>query len=987
MAIIDLIRPKWKNSDPKIRLEAVKEMDKDQMEILRQVARDDPDTDVKIAAVLKISDENFLKDLISENKDARLTGVIKEKLNAIRKDVVLKSGDIDLQKSVMAKIDDPALVCEIAIETQSPEIRLIAADKIDDPDLLCKITQNNCGLKTGLKILDKLVRAGHMENIRQISLKASSKKLRKKAKILLEPDTEKQEKHSPEKQKNLLMESLCKKLELTDNSISLSSLEKILEDAEKSVIAIDPEKKHPLIKRYESAREKLILRMDQIRKYMGLKEDMESLCKEAENLLSSDKISEKTAMIWQRWEVIGKHTDFIRDHKLLEERFLKIWDQLEEKKHREEKAEEEKKEKQKLLEICIGDIENLMGKAGTKEAGRKFKDFCAAWDETWFESNNTLELKEKFHELCARFEKAAKEYEKKEEEEKAAQKEKLLELCKKVEEAANTDKRAGLETRIKALQKEWSEAGNLIPEFKEELSFRFRQACTDFFTKQREYWEKLEWERWANYNQKEELCRVIEAVNKESRLENTGNIIMEARKRWRQIGPVSKKHSVEIWNRFNKACDDAYKRCLKEKELLYEKLIKIIAKKEKEASSFNWADASKKIKDIQAAWNLIGPLPQSIEKDLKAKFKSACDLFFTDLRVFYHEMDKQRLKNLELKKELCKEAETLAGSDDQTGVASRLKEIQKKWKKIGPIPKSEGDALWNRLQTACNTFFDRLKSNEPENLKKKEDLCVRAEKLVLEYESGKDMNIITRELMELQKEWKAIGPVPVEYSQKLWERFRRPCDEFFIKRKEFLKKQEDEMLKNQALKEKLAEEAEALSNSDEWKKTGEALKELRLKWKEIGPCPGKVDRQLWNRFNSACDKFFKRKSLFIKEIKDERKENLSRKKELCIVLEALSRLVLPEYEHKDYSPDEAAMQLRVALDLKQEVIVPSNPKATWDRAMKKVKDIQKSWKKIGPVPKEYDESIWKRFKSACDVFFKKPEKNNASIEKRAKQDE
>ncbi len=987
MALLDLIRPRWKNSDPKIRLQAVNEMDKDQMEIIRRIAEDDPDTDVKIAAALKISDENFLEALISRNKDARLAAAIKERLNAIRKETVLKSDDINIKKTIMAKIDDPEVLCQIAIKADNPEIRLIAVGKIDDPGLLCKITENNCGLKTGLEILRKLAAYGNKDHIKHVSLKASGKKLRKKAKALLEPEPEKKEEIPVRDDKTLIMENLCKKLEDAHDLSSLSSLEKILEDADKSIAAIDPGKKHPLGKKYESIREKLIFRVNQIKNELKLKQELESLCKKAEKLLISDNIGEKADRIWQKWESIKKNTELMPGCKSHEDRFLKIWDKLEQKKSREEKAKEEKKKKQKLLETCLSDIEKLTEKAGIREAGVKLKELCAAWDDAWFESSETLELKEKFNTLCRKFEKAAKEYEKKEEDKKAAQKEKLLMLCKKVEEAVNADKRAGLEIEVKAAQKEWREAGNLIPEIKEELSERFGQACADFFTKQREYWEKLEWERWANYNRKEELCKVVEAVNRQGRLENTGNIIMEARKRWRDIGPVSKKHSVEIWNRFNKACDEAYKRCFKEKELLYENLMKIIAEKEEDGpSSFNWSGASQKVKDIQAQWNLIGPLPQAIEKDLKTKFKSACDLFFGDLRAFYDEMDKKRLKNLELKKELCKEAETLAASNDQAGASKRLKEIQKKWKEIGPIPKSEGDGLWNRFQAACNTFFDRLKSSEPENLKKKEELCARAEELILEYESGKDMNVVSREFMELQKEWKKTGPVPGEYSKELWERFHKPCDGFFMKRKEFLENRQEEMAENRAIKEKLVDEAISLSESDEWKKTGDMFKELRARWKETGPA-GKSENELWKKFNKACDTFFKRKSLFIKGMESKRKENLRKKKELCLTLEALSRLVLPECGHKECSPDEAARQLRIALDLKQEVVVPSNPRETWDRAMKKVREIRKKWKETGPVPREKDELIWKRFRKASDLFFKRPEKNNVPTEKKEKKDE
>jgi hypothetical protein len=428
--------------------------------------------------------------------------------------------------------------------------------------------------------------------------------------------------------------------------------------------------------------------------------------------------------------------------------------------------------------------------------------------------------------------------------------------------------------------------------------------------------------------------------------------------------------SEEIWNRFNRACDEIHERCLTEKKELMDQLRALIDPVENTPpGNVNRNGIAESVKALQARWNRIGLLPAAVEKDLRREFQETCNAFFGGLRTFYQERDQVRRENLRLKSEWTEAAENLARSDNWIETSQTLKELQRRWKTVGPVPKDTGDELWERFQAACNTFFDRMKAAEPDHIRRKEALCEQAEALVAEATEDSDILRVSRELMDLQRRWKAVGPVPSELGDDLRARFRKPCDDFFARRNAFFKRRKAEQLENQARKETLTARAEALSNSTDWREAGEELKALQQSWKAIGSAPRKQEEILWSRFRSACDAFFSRRNAHFGQIDQSRLENLQRKERLCIALEALIRLLMPETD----SPgrvEAPAEQLSMALAFKDEILAPGNRKETWVRALRKVRRIQSEWKTIGPVPSEKDRDLRNRFRQAANLFFR-----------------
>jgi hypothetical protein len=971
MAIIDLIRPKWKHSDPEVRLKAVREMDTDTAEHLREIAASDADTRVRIEALTKISDEDFLEQVLKNGGDPDLVRAGSAHLNKLYRERILKSPDAPTQLAVLGRLDDEKMLADIACEVDFPETRMAAADRISNPELLCKIAESNCGLKTGAAIVERI---SDPEHLHRIALQASNKKVKKLAQDKMDALLGREaEPVSPENTSEDQAGELCAAVEAILAFQDIEQIRRQVSAFRDAWTRLEMEETHPLAVRFNAGVIQAEAKIERLEKVQKTTDGLAELCTRAETIARDFPKDAQTRMadLEQQWKALDAAIIPEPDRTRYQERFDQAVRIIQ--KHQDDLQQKESMRREKIQTLAgfCAEAEELSQTSDWEGAENRWDELKIRWNTAFFNDPESAELEKRIQSSIDIYHERLKAVKEKMETDKAAQEKRLYELCEMVETAVHAENRAGLDQMIKTVQDEWKNAAPLVPEAQESLNDRFQKACKEFFIAQREHWEKQEWERWANLNQKEELCGVIETLNQGNLLDGVPQVLREARKKWRDIGPVSREKSEEIWDRFNKACESAWQRCLAEKTGLLTRIRELVepAAGAESPLTVNWSETAEKVRAVQTQWNAIGPLPVEMEKDLREEFQGQCNIFFDRLRAFYRDRDEERRNNLNLKTDLCQEVEGFLTADHRHQAVSRVKEIQRLWKNIGPVPKSKGDALWKRFQTACNTFFDELKKEEPENLKKKEALCAEAEALTASMSDETGLEPIGRKLMDLQRQWKEIGPVPPEHSESVWKRFHTPCDEFFNRRKDYLKVQEGDQTRNQELKQKLVAQAETLSGSEEWKETGEKLKEIQRQWKEIGPASRKSEQILWNRLREACDAFFTRRKDFFDNLEKNRMENLKRKERLCVSLEALARLVLPEEALKKPQTVEAAEQLSIALDYKNEVVVPGNSKATWDRAIQKVRNIQKEWREIGPVPHEHDDALWKRFRRAADVFF------------------
>lgn len=302
----------------------------------------------------------------------------------------------------------------------------------------------------------------------------------------------------------------------------------------------------------------------------------------------------------------------------------------------------------------------------------------------------------------------------------------------------------------------------------------------------------------------------------------------------------------------------------------------VVARMEALADSTEWKQTAEVIKGLQAEWKTLGPVPRERNDDLWQRFRGAGNRFFERRKEHYETQEREHRENLQRKEELCARAEELSGSTDWKGTGDALKALQAEWKAIGPVPKEHNEAVWERFRKANDAFFERrqahfsqAETDLPENLRRKEELVVRAEEL----SESTDWRATAEAFKALQAEWKAIGPVPKEQNEGIWERFRGAADRFFTRRKTHYDQLEKEQKENLRRKVALCEQAEALSASEEFKATSEALKALQAEWKAVGPVPRNRAEALWERFRKANDVFFERRAAFFEQRDQDRSKN------------------------------------------------------------------------------------------------------------------
>jgi hypothetical protein len=304
----------------------------------------------------------------------------------------------------------------------------------------------------------------------------------------------------------------------------------------------------------------------------------------------------------------------------------------------------------------------------------------------------------------------------------------------------------------------------------------------------------------------------------------------------------------------------------------------------------------RRFKDLQKRWFAAGVVPQQNLKDLWDSYNYFVDKFngYVGINRELRALDLR--KNLELKIQLCERTEALEKDENVVQAFKTLQKYHARWREIGPIPREHRDEIWERFKQATSVInrkhqehHTRLKESLYENLKRKTELCEKVETLAaIKYDSHAAWVEKTNQVLSIQKNWKTIGYAPKKDNNAIYERFRRACDVFFQNKAEFYAAAYEGQKQNLKLKTEIADKAELLSNSKDWKETTNELIRLQKQWKEIGPVPRRDSDKLWRRFRAACDKFFSQKSRHFETIDSTFEENLDAKEKLITDMQSFT---------------------------------------------------------------------------------------------------
>ena len=317
-------------------------------------------------------------------------------------------------------------------------------------------------------------------------------------------------------------------------------------------------------------------------------------------------------------------------------------------------------------------------------------------------------------------------------------------------------------------------------------------------------------------------------------------------------------------------------------------------------------------REIQDRWRAIGPVPVQNYRNINDTYQLYVEQFYDMVKINRELRDLDFKKNLEAKEKFCEMAEKLAGNENIVEAFKELQKLHEQWKEYGPVAKQFREEIWDRFKAATavinkkyQAYFEGLKEQQTENLAAKTALCEKVEEIAgREINNSADWNALSKEIEEIQKQWRTIGFATRKENQKIYDRFRAACDKFYGRKREFYTEYKDSMNVNLEKKISLCEAAEALKTSTEWKKATDQFINLQKQWKEIGAVPRKKSEQLWKRFRAACDEFFNERD---KNAKPENNfyGNLKAKQKLVAEIDAYQ---LTGDEAKDHEALEAFMQ-------------------------------------------------------------------------------
>ncbi len=333
-------------------------------------------------------------------------------------------------------------------------------------------------------------------------------------------------------------------------------------------------------------------------------------------------------------------------------------------------------------------------------------------------------------------------------------------------------------------------------------------------------------------------------------------------------------------------------------------------------------------------------------KDLFKEYRRRRDEYIANIDSIKEENLKTKLAIIEELKELVNSDETL------NNTFAKFRDLQQRWKDTGVVPQAKVKDLWETYNLHVENFYNFIKINKElrdldlkKNYEQKLQLCEQAEALMVE------PSIVDafHKLQKLHDEWRETGPVANEFKESLWERFKAASSRINKQHQEYFDGIKQEQLKNLELKKELCSKTEALAEQPytsrkEWNKASERLIEIQKMWRTIGFAPKKDNTRIYERFRSACDRFFEAKREFYAGVKSEMEHNLQLKQEIC----------------------EAAEALQSSED--------------WKHTTDELIALQAKWKQVGAVSRRYSDQIWKRFRAACDNFFERKAKHFASIE-------
>ncbi|MFT5127001.1 MAG: hypothetical protein ACI8W8_000600 [Rhodothermales bacterium] len=997
MALSDWLKPKWQHSDPSVRLQAVRDLEASQTDLLTEIASSDADESVAIAAVSILADPDALGRVAGNDVGVTVLAAISKKLDQINFEVLVGDSSRVAREAALGRISNTDLLVKAAEELADTHLKVATIRRISQPEILGNLLARRIGKEAGLAALELI---SDIDILERAAESASNKTVRHAARDRKDAIIAEQNAPDPETQRRERLLELYLLADKLQDSWNWDFVAGKLAEAKDEWPRWDADFSDDLWPRvqaalanFEKRHAEFLVRQEEEGVRMAAREQaiavQEALCDALDAL--NGRFDEESHQIFAQlrtdWEaaepVSGDEGD------ALGARFQETAAKFEIDAVELAKTAKERAEVFVVLTHLCESAEALHSEENTGKARAEFSSLRRDWQAATADLAGLADIQ-------ARFDAAGDTLNAKSAAERDAHKAKrsadctrIELLCEQVEALIESKERSASSKAVKSASDEVQNICNQDKEIPQALRRRFQKASRAFSKKQRELREAESWERWSNLQAKEALVQEVLALGTEEDLQVAAKQLKDIQARWKTVGPVPYKESDKIWNRFRGVCDAQYalcktyfdradlerKDCQRAKRDLIDR-VHALGHSESLTSAATWEESATVIKTLQVDWKGIGCAGRNGDKELGSQFQGVCNEFFERRSAFFEAQDKLRTQHQADKTQLCEQVAALADSEDWLGSARAIRNLQEEWKEVGPAPREVENKLWEQFRASCNTFFERLDAVRPAHQAEKEALCDELEALLATEQATWNYRQMAGQIREMQKKWQAIGPADRKVDRELANRFRRSCNDFFGKRREQLASEQEERERNLAEKEELIYKVEDLADSTDWHETADQVKALQAKWKEIGPVPRERKDELWDAFRGACDRFFGDRNSHFAEKHNDRIDNLRSKEALCVRLEMLAKVDAPDAAPS--SKLSVAEELKLAFESNWLTGAGTpNAKSNWQSGREEVKRIQEDWRKAGPVPCANADKINDRYRRACDAFYdQRPEPQN-----------
>ena len=786
MSFFDAFKPKWQNSNPAKRIEAIAELDElSSQDIVERVALSDDNVEVRMAAIKKLAIIKTLQDISTKDSDAgvrrlaetrafeeivkklknfsesNLSDEIRGYIATIKdtrytEDVLKATNNITLKKELVKQCSKQSLLAQIATRDTSEEIALDAAERVTSESLQADLIKNSKHSTVRKKISDK------------VRVKKEAEDNGKKAAELLQSKREAliKQAHFLAAQKDAIatkpqFDDLMKEASALGMGDSAAELEGIYSSFNKFYDEANAEKRAA-----ENAEAEKQAKIQHLTETLA---ELESMLEAG----STEANAERVNAIIEEWNANKSIMDSAST-----KRFNNAYFKTEEAKKIVIPTAETENASEEEIAIRKSLLERLQALSETEideNTGKHLHAIVREWEKlSLLEGDDPIlqaynALRTKLNELITSYNEKAQQV--------------IEENSKKlrglIERIQNIDENQEFREIHKTLRDTYQEWKEIVGEQK----FKYHDLWQEYKIATSRFQEMQQWENWHNEKDRDSIIEEMDALSKEAPSQAVLSKLRELCGKWREIGPISAAKFQDYRDRFQALVDKIKENCapfieeqnaerlknLAEKEGLCKKVEDLVA-----STEIFWKDKFKAVQEIQENWKNIGMVPKENFADLNKRFKEAVNAFYAQHKENVKREDDSREANYEKKVALCIEAEAIKDSTDWNATSTKLKQLQDAWKSTGPVPKSKSDEIWTRFRTACDSFFEKKRSHFEEmdaakqkNLEQKQALCEKLEAL--------DIENITPEIIEAYKaietEWKTIGMVPKDAVESINDRY------------------------------------------------------------------------------------------------------------------------------------------------------------------------------------------------------------------------